>query len=257
VSRSARAVPVQGERSAAREAPREGLPGYLAWSRDPAVALLAVVPLFLLYELLRASLAPHERNGAEAIVTDSLRLLGPNATLVLELLLGLAVMAAAVSALHRRVPWGKVALVVALEGTVYGLMLGPTTQTLTLFLGERGLLLMPSWTTSDLVGSLGAGLFEEALFRLALLSLLAFCFTRVAETFGLYRAVGVVLAILVSAVAFSGFHHLGAGGEPFRFEVFTFRAVAGIVLGVLFVLRGFAVVVYAHAVYDLHFYLTR
>jgi hypothetical protein len=38
--------------------------------------------------------------------------------------------------------------------------------------------------------------------------------------------------------------------------VFLFRAVAGVVLGVIFVVRGFAVCVYAHAVYDLHYYLS-
>jgi len=35
----------------------------------------------------------------------------------------------------------------------------------------------------------------------------------------------------------------------------VFRTVAGLVLGTMFVLRGFAVCVYAHAVYDVHYYL--
>ena len=37
----------------------------------------------------------------------------------------------------------------------------------------------------------------------------------------------------------------------FTFGSFTFRLLAGIVFGVLFKLRGFAVAVYTHAFYDI------
>ena len=92
--------------------------------------------------------------------------------------------------------------------------------------------------------------------RWRLLSLLSLGMVRASAGFGLPRWPGVVAAVLLSAVAFSWFHHVGPGAEPPELQIFTFRAVAGAALGALFVLRGFAVVVYAHAVYDVHFYLT-
>ena len=38
--------------------------GYFHWSRDAAVGLFAVLPLWLVYQALRAALAPEDRNGA-------------------------------------------------------------------------------------------------------------------------------------------------------------------------------------------------
>ena len=233
--------------------PRPG--GYFGWSRDPAVALLGVLPLWFVYELLRLDLAPAERNGAEALVVDSLKVFGPQAIVVLRVLLGLCVLAAAISVMRRDLPWAKVAAVAALEGAVYGILLGPVTQALTLFLIDGGAL-VAGRLGADIVGSIGAGIFEEAVFRLGMLPLLAMSLSRACAAFGLHRALGVLAAVLLSALAFSWFHHVGAGGESYEPRVFAFRAVAGIVLGLLFVVRGFAVVVYAHAFYDIHFYVT-
>ncbi len=238
-----------------------GRSGYFGWSRDPAVALLGVLPLWLLYEILRLFLAPSERNGAEALVTDSLQLLGAHALLVLRIVLGAVVVAAAVSVLRRRLPWARIAAVAALEGSIYGLMLGQVTMIVTRFVLEgvalaRGQGSGSSVDASDFVGSLGAGLFEEAVFRLVLLSLLALAFTRACEAFSMPRAIGVIGAVIVSAVAFAAFHHIGVGGDPYVPGVFVFRAVAGVALGLLFVSRGFCVVVYTHAIYDVHYYLS-
>lgn len=219
------------------------------------MSLLAVLPLWLVYEGLRFSLAPGDRNGAEALITESLLLLGPHAVRVLKVVLALCVLVAGVRVLRGDLPWLSVSGVAALEGAVYGLMLGPVTQALTFFVLEGRALGVG--LRADLIGSLGAGLFEEAVFRLGLLSLLSLGFVRSSAAFGLPRSLGVIGAVLVSALAFAWFHHVGAGGEPYDVRIFAFRAVAGLVLGGLFVLRGFAVVVYAHAVYDLHFYLSQ
>ena len=50
----------------AKASPEAG--GYFYWSRDPAVGLFAVLPLWLIYILLRSQLAPAERNGAEELL---------------------------------------------------------------------------------------------------------------------------------------------------------------------------------------------
>ena len=228
--------------------------GYFEWSRDPAVGLFAVLPLWLLYEGLRLSLTPEERNGAEALLLDTLGLLGPGATALLRILFGATVLVAAVSIHRRHVPWTRVALVSALEGTVYGLLLGPLAGALAT--SSAQLLSADSRLVANLVGALGAGIFEELVFRLFLLSLLALLLNRAAAAFSLPKASGVVVAVIVSGLVFALFHHLPPAQEPFALPAFLFRTMAGFLLGALFVLRGFGVCVYTHVMYDVHYYLT-
>ena len=245
--------------------------GYLAWSRDPAVSLFAVLPLWILYEGLRLSLTPDEYNGAEALMTQSVGALGPLAIPLLRVAFALTVFGAAFSLWRRHIPWARVAAVIALEGTVYGLMLGPLAAVLA---SSSHRLLGPDPAgdgpvggepagaepagdlAADLVASLGAGIFEELVFRLALVSVLCLLLARACDALRVSRLPALIVGVAVSAVVFSAFHHLGPGAPPFERGVFLFRAAAGLLLGLLFVVRGFGVVVYTHAVYDIHYYLT-
>lgn len=234
------------------------------WSRDFAVGIFAVLPLWLLYEGLRLTLAPEERNGVEAVVTETVARFGSRAYLVLQCLFAITILVAAWSISRRRLPWAKVALVSALEGAVYGLVLGPVTLALSLFLLDSGRVLLQlveavpvASLGADIVASIGAGVFEEAMFRLGLLSLLALFFGRLARSMGVSVHLGIGIAIVASALAFAAAHHYHPASEPFSTDAFVFRTVAGLLLGVMFVFRGFAVCVYAHAVYDVHFYLTQ
>lgn len=235
--------------------------GYLAWSRDPAVSLFAVLPLWILYEGLRLFLTPDEYNGAEALMTDSIGALGPSAILLLRVAFALTVVGAAFSLWRRRIPWARVAAVIALEGTVYGLMLGPLAAVLASsshrLLGPEPAGAEPAGDlAADLVASLGAGIFEELVFRLALVSVLCLLLARACDALRVSRLPALLVGVAASAVVFSAFHHLGPGAPPFERGVFLFRAAAGLLLGLLFVVRGFGVVVYTHALYDVHYYLT-
>lgn len=229
--------------------------GYFRWSRDPAASLFAVLPLWLLYEVLRLVLAPSERNGAEALVGESLRALGPHAVDVMRAIFACTVLGAAWSLHRRAVPWARVGAVIALEGAVYGLMLGPTASVLAA--SSRRMLDATARLQADLVASLGAGLFEELVFRLALVSLLTLLLARPCEVARLPRFVPIALAVFGAAFVFSWFHHVGPGAPPIERDVFVFRVAAGVLLGFLFVVRGFGVAVYTHALYDVHYYLTQ
>ena len=87
--------------------------GYQHWSRDPAVGLFAVLPLWLLYEAARLHLAPAERNGAEVLLLHELHRLGSRAHLVLSIGFCLLLLGAARSLVRRDVPWLRVAAVIA------------------------------------------------------------------------------------------------------------------------------------------------
>ncbi|HLQ36285.1 MAG TPA: CPBP family glutamic-type intramembrane protease [Planctomycetota bacterium] len=227
--------------------------GYFAWSRDPAVGLFAVLPLWVAYEVLRILLTPQERNGAELLMLDVLGLMGSRGLVLLRILFLAGVVLAAVSLLRRQIPWLRVAAVSALEGMLYGLLLGPLAAAMAT--SVRRVLAAPGLRAVDLVGALGAGVFEELVFRLGLMSLLVLLGTKATRAFGLPRGLALGAAIGTSAVLFAAFHHLL--GEPFQQGVFVFRTAAGVLLGMLMWLRGYGVCVYAHALYDLHYYLTQ
>ena len=229
--------------------------GYFAWSREPAVGLFAVLPLWITYECLRLLLTPAERNLSEWFLLDAFRRLGSGFGLLLRLAFAAGLFVAMRSVIRRQIPWARVSLVLVLEGMVYGLLLGPLASAL----AAPAVRMLAPGPVSDrllngLVGSLGAGIFEELLFRLGLMSLLVWLWLRAARSLPLPRALGGVVAVVVSALLFSWHHHLR---ESFDAPVFLFRAMGGVILGFLFWFRGFGVCVYTHAMYDVYYFLSQ
>src|SRR5438094_86565 len=84
---------------------------------------------------------------------------------------------------------------------------------------------------------LGAGIYEEALFRLALFGGLF----AVLRLLPIPQFVALGLAALAASVAFSAVHHAGPYGEPLTPFVFVFRTFAGLYFTALFLLRGYGV----------------
>ena len=78
------------------------------------------------------------------------------------------------------------------------------------------------------VMSLGAGVWEETVFRLGIMTGVAVLLERV---LGLGRWVAVVVALVVSAVLFSAMHHIPPYGDPLHLGVFVFRVLAGCFFG--------------------------
>lgn len=101
--------------------------------------------------------------------------------------------------------------------------------------------------------ALGAGIYEELLFRFILLGSLIFLFRYV---IGGKPLIHVSLAILISAALFAGFHYLD-GSVPLAAESFLFRFYAGVILGIIYHFRGIGIAVYTHAFYDLFLVLKK
>jgi hypothetical protein len=57
-------------------------------------------------------------------------------------------------------------------------------------------------------------------------------------------------AALLGALVFSAFHYVGPYGDPFRVYSFVFRAIAGLAFSALFLVRGFGITAWTHALYD-------
>jgi len=97
------------------------------------------------------------------------------------------------------------------------------------------------------IGYIGAGVYEETLFRLFLFSGLVWILTSA----DCPRSVAIVPAAFASAVAFAAAHHLGPHGESYEGFVFLFRTLAGLYFAFIYHFRGFAVAVGTHTLYDL------
>ena len=102
--------------------------------------------------------------------------------------------------------------------------------------------------TQQVTLAVGAGIYEEFLFRVMLIS-------------GLTGIIGFVFlwgerarkiaALIIAAGIFSAFHFVGDYGDYFSMELFLLRFFAGIILGALYFSRGFGITAYAHSIYDL------
>jgi len=224
-------------------------------SRQPLASLVFVGPLLLVYEVGVVWLGPEAvRNGADVWLRGLLQLTGFGQyfllpVLTVSLLLGWHY-------LTRR-PWRVRAAV------FYG-MLGEClllAVVLRMLLELQGGLLAqlacslpadPAHTPAGVtlrkaISYFGAGIYEELLFRLVLLSLLGW----IAARCGLGARLGTAAAVGVASLLFAAAHHVGPEGEPLCWWVFLFRFLAGVFFSVLFVYRGFGIAAGTHAAYDL------
>jgi hypothetical protein len=230
---------------------------YFADSRAPRYSLLFAVPLLLGYEILAWALgggAGGVRNGADVLLKWLfLGFGGPRGLLVFNVLL--AVIAGWLVLRDWRQAGGRLQagtfVMMLAESAVLallvGIVVGNVTQALLQHLAigqvsEMGL-------ATQVMLSLGAGIYEELLFRVLLVGALAAIGVRLLRWSA--RTAGVV-ACLVGALIFSAFHYVGPYGDPFALGSFTFRAIAGVVFSALYLTRGFGITAWTHALYDVY-----
>jgi hypothetical protein len=106
---------------------------------------------------------------------------------------------------------------------------------------------------SAFVLSIGAGVYEELVFRLGL------CSGGVAQAraLGLKHLPALVISFLVSSALFSAAHHVGAHGDPWALDVFVYRMLAGLVFATIYWFRSLGHAVYTHALYDVYVMVLR
>jgi membrane protease YdiL (CAAX protease family) len=231
---------------------------YWTLSRRPKYSLLFALPLLVLYELLALALSGGEmvgvRNGADVLLKSLFLTFGGRSGLVAfgGLLLGTgAWLVWRDRKTGGAIRWGVFGGM-ALESLAYASVLGLVTATLTaLLLGGALPFAVGQFEglglASQVMISLGAGLYEELLFRVVLVGALAWLAGRL---LGSPLAAGVV-ATLVGALVFSAFHYIGPYGDRLELGSFAFRAVAGVLFSALYLLRGFGITAWTHALYDL------
>ena len=107
---------------------------------------------------------------------------------------------------------------------------------------------------ANIVTGIGAGIYEELVFRLILICVLMLLFQ---DVLGLNHNNSIVLSVLISAALFSAHHHVDLLSgqpnviDPFDLTKFAFRTIAGIYFAGLFAIRGFGITAGTHAFYDI------
>ena len=107
---------------------------------------------------------------------------------------------------------------------------------------------------ADIVTGIGAGIYEELLFRLILICALMLVLQ---DVIGVNQHSAVIIAVLVSAGLFGAHHHIdfltgrANQGDLFDWAKFAFRTTAGVYFAAIFAIRGFGITAGTHAFYDI------
>jgi CAAX prenyl protease-like protein len=232
---------------------------YFANSRAPRYSVLFALPLLILYEGLAALLGGDEggtlRNGADVLLRSIFTLVaGRNGSLVfiaVVILVGVWFVARDLKR-SRGSLRPSIFFAMLAESAVLAVAFGIVVSALTaqvlgsMHLLATGQIEKANWA-ARLMLSLGAGLYEELFFRVLLVSTLAAGARVLLRANG--RAAGV-LATVVGAVVFSAFHYIGPYGDPFQVRSFAFRTISGVAFSALYLVRGFGITAWTHALYD-------
>jgi len=252
-------------------------PHYWFETRRPFCNLVFLLPLLLAYELgvllIGGADSISFRNGADAWMRMFLQRIGIDLLWLLPMLLVGALLSWQwASRQPWRISWDTLGGMIA-ESLLFAfalILIGqvvdacfrqPSPPLLEVLVGEIG------WSNGLLIKSvsfLGAGIYEEFLFRLCLIPV----------TYAALRALlvphrwSVGGTILLTSLVFSLAHYLGPADDGYSLSLladaairvqstrrlwfsFVFRTLAGLFFAGLFFLRGFGITVGAHAAYDL------
>lgn len=246
---------------------------YFHVSRRPWASLLFLLPLIAVYELGTAAFVRDAATGAEYriiafnLLNDFLRMFGATG----RYLPAFAVVSILVAwHLARKDPWHVRPRVIGgmwLESACWALPLlalavlmgrylpllaadGPTPGTTFSAAGEA---VPRSWAAaagggggvSLVVLSIGAGIYEELVFRLIGFAVCGFVLV---DLLGVRPSRALFASLVITAVAFSLYHYLGH--ETPHWRSFLFRTLAGLFFGAVYLWRGFGVAAGTHAAYD-------
>src|SRR2546427_7587828 len=217
--------------------------------RAPRYSLLFALPLLLFYQLLAVLLAHGERsirNGADVILQSWCPPVagggGPPLFMVCLIGAGLWLVMRDLRAHGSRLRGGVFAAMLGESialALIFGFVVGSVTSGV---LGMLQTLALPGgrghemdWWTRLMV-SLGAGIYEELLFRVLLVGALA---AAARALLGWRPLTAGIAATVAGAAIFSAFHYISPYGDHWQLYSFAFRMVAGMFFSGLSLPRRF------------------
>ena len=140
-------------------------------------------------------------------------------------------------------------VIMLLEGALLGLLTGWLIQSLL----HSVLWANPSESEARNLGlAIGAGLFEELVFRVLLIAILY----RLFRFFFVFKIPSSVASILTASFLFSLYHYIGPYSDTFEVYSFLHRFLGGLWLTSLYFYRGFGIACLTHAFYDIFIVLS-
>ena len=220
---------------------------------DPLTSIALTIPVFLLYHL---GILLVDRNavggvGADLVTDTVLGVLKASPPVYVVCTLTLALVVATVTWIEeRRSATSGVSLSrVILEGAAFGVVLlaafGWATSRIMRAadparLNELGIV-------DKLVLAAGSGFHQELIFRALLVTGFSLVLLRL---FRVSKNAALSIAVAVSSVLFALGYNWGPKGEPFVADLAGLRIVLGALFAAIYLTRGFAVVVYSHAIFQ-------
>jgi membrane protease YdiL (CAAX protease family) len=215
---------------------------------------LICIPLLLLYEILIQVSQPEAeyliRISVDAWFKAIFSVLGLNAlsiTFLIAALVGIVILWRDRSRLKSvRKHYFLLMLAEALlYAVVLAVLISTLLQSILMATGSPSLADLPKLQLLAL--SLGAGLYEELFFRVILVGALVWVFQKMVRT----NWIAYTAAVILAALCFSAVHYTGEFGDPFTIGSFLFRFLFGLALNLIYVIRGFGMAAWTHAIYDI------
>jgi len=224
---------------------------YWRFSRSAYYSVVSALPLLVVYEILVIMTQSRYwgiRNAADMWIRTFLMAFDLRAQHLTFVMIGIAF--ALIPVAKTRSYGVKLKanffLLMLAEAFTYSLVLGGVLQSILrlsgLAAGGPG-----NGALQNFALSLGAGLFEEIIFRVLLLNLLFFMLNYIFKN----KVITAVISVLAASFLFSLSHYIGSMADSWELYSFMFRWIAGMIFTVLYFIRGFAITAYTHALYDI------
>ncbi|MEN0020968.1 MAG: CPBP family intramembrane glutamic endopeptidase [Planctomycetota bacterium] len=234
---------------------RNAVADYLHHSKRPWHVLLQLLPAIVLYELgTLIYFSSGEAIFAQRLLADVFHALGvPGLHLPAVLLVGVLLIWQFLSGESWRPRWPIVvgmffeSWLLALPVVVIALIVsGGLTAAVQTDVSVATTSSLPQSWPALLTVAIGAGIYEEMLFRFILILAIH---AIVVDALRLRSFTGYAIAIAISSLMFAFYHNPFAAGEG-GWGRMIFYTLAGVYFGLLFVARGLGIAAGAHACYD-------
>jgi hypothetical protein len=226
-------------------------PTYFQLSRSPHYSLVFAIPLLIAYEGFALFLNHSDlygiRNSADVFLKLFLAYMGIHGFFGFGAAMVVALILLRILGERPRLASIRLGVLVWMlaESLVYSLIFGGVVSAITRILLAQP---FPLSRSAQILVSLGAGIYEEFVFRVLLLAVLVFLLHRLLH---LQQNIAYGVAAVIGAAVFSAFHYIGPFGDPLQLPSFLFRFIAGLMLTGLYLGRGYGITAYTHSFYDL------
>ena len=222
---------------------------YFYYTKNNIVSLFFIFPFFLMYEMLSLILFDQSnftiRNSADIILRDILSIITDNTFFTYNSLLLIGI------SFYLIINYNKTddkfnlffMLLMFFEGITFGIILVFLLNFFD-FLNFNYDYYLYDYNFM-FYSCLGAGIWEEVLFRFIFLNLFILTTSKFLNKYS-----SLIMSVFISSILFSLFHYIGSLGDVFILYTFIIRLFGGIYLSIVYLYRGLGISMISHIIYD-------